>query len=103
MDYIYVSKKTTENGNYENCIVNQIRDPSLHHLSVVSANMDMDNRVSSVEVNAINFKNLDPQAYNDTAALAREKSELSLYAVKETDEYNHPADLLSHDIRMYLE
>lgn len=65
--------------------------------------MAVDNRVSAFEVNAVNFKNLDPNVYNDTAALAREKSELSLYAVKETDEYNHPADLLSHDIRLYLE
>ena len=28
-----------KNGEYERCLVNQIRDPSYHHLALVSANM----------------------------------------------------------------
>ena len=39
MDYIYVWKRESEYGEYERCLVNQIRDPSYHHLALVSANM----------------------------------------------------------------
>jgi hypothetical protein len=59
--------------------------------------------VSAISIPAVNFKNFDPLVYNDTAALKREYNELAMMAVKETDGYDHPADLLSHEIRMYLE
>lgn len=59
--------------------------------------------MSSFDVTAVNFKNYDPLAYNDTTALAKEKNELGMLAIKEHAADVHPADLLSHEIRMFLE
>lgn len=41
--------------------------------------------MSSFSIPAVNFKNWDPLAYNDTAALKKEYNELALKAVRETD------------------
>ena len=59
--------------------------------------------MSSVSVSAVTFNNYDPLAYNDTEILAREKTQLGMQAVKENDASYHPSDLLSHEIRMFLE
>ena len=78
MDYIYVHKKEA-NGDtsYQKCLVNMIRDPFFHHLSLVSNNKQTENRVSNIDIEAIYFKNLDSTVYQDRAALNAEKLELS--------------------------
>ena len=68
-DYIYVEKREDEYSPYMNCVVSQIRDPYFHHLSIVGNNQKKEERVSSIDINAITIKNLDPKVYNDQAEL----------------------------------
>lgn len=76
-DYIYVYKREANGDtNYQKCIVSQIRDPIFHHLAIVSNNQANDNRVSSIDIDSIYFKNNDPNVYNDKKVLESEKLEL---------------------------
>jgi len=78
MDYVYVHKKEA-NGDvaYTKCIINMIRDPYFHNLAIVSNNKQSEDRISNIDIDAIYFKNFDSLVYQDKAALAAEKLELS--------------------------
>lgn len=57
-DYIYIYKREANGDtNYQKCVVSQIRDPIFHHMSIVSNNQVDDNRVSSIDIDAVYFKN----------------------------------------------
>lgn len=78
MDYIYVYKKDA-NGDpsYSKCVVNQIRDPYFHFFSMVSYNKKRDDRVSSIDIDAMYWYNYDKNAFNDKALIDAEKLEFS--------------------------
>lgn len=63
-DYIYVDKREA-NGEtrYTKCIINQIRDPVFKNMAIVSNNRYQDDRVSEIEIDAIQFRNLDSSVY----------------------------------------
>lgn len=65
-----------------------------------------DNRVSSIDIDAIYFKNNDPNVYNDKAAIEQEKLALSVMNSridKMEDGSYHPQDLMAHKLREHLE
>ena len=64
MDYIYVEKRDADGSrSYKKCLVNQIRDPYFRHFAIVSNNQRDENRVSSIDIDAIFFKNWDSAVY----------------------------------------
>ena len=66
MDYIYVDKREADGSmSYQKCVVNQIGYPYFHHFAVVSNNQKDENRVSSIDIDAIFFKNYDSSVYPD--------------------------------------
>ena len=62
-DYIYVFKREEPGASYEKCLVNQIRDPYFHHVAIVGNNMEDEDRLSEIDIDALYFKNLDPGQY----------------------------------------
>ena len=54
MDYIYVFKKGTGN-QFHKCFTTQIKEQVFHHFAIVSANQEEDTRVSSIDIDMINF------------------------------------------------
>ena len=72
-DYIYVYKREA-NGDtsYSKCIVSQIRDPVFHHMAIVAANPN-EMRASDIDIDAVYFKNYDPNVYQDPNWIEAEK------------------------------
>ena len=63
LDYIYIMVK--EPGkDWSRCLVNQIKDPSYHYMTVVGSNKK-EEEVTWINLNALTFKNLDPDVYQD--------------------------------------
>ena len=87
-------------------MVSQIRDPIFHHLAIVSNNRKIEDRVSSIDVDAVYFKNNDPNVYNDKKVIDSEKLEL-LVANSRIDKLEdgsyHPQDLMAHKLKEHLE
>jgi len=107
MDYIYLFKRDA-NGDpsYSKCSVNQIRDPYFNNFFMVSNNQHREDRISSIDVEAIYFKNYDSAVYQDKADLATEKLELTAQLKniqKLEDGTFHPQDLMAHKIQMHME
>ena len=101
MDYIYIEK--SEDGvSYEKCSVTQISEQHYHHFALVSNNHATENdRVSSIDIDQIKFKNWDADAYQDKKALEAEKLELSAKNKnirQQEDGKFHAADLMAHKI-----
>lgn len=75
-------------------------------MSIVANNQKTDDRVSQIDVNAVQIWNFDPSVYTDAKILNTEK--LSLSAEKEMvrkqeDGTYHPADLVAHKMQQHLE
>ena len=106
-DYIYVYKREA-NGDtsYSKCIVSQIRDPVFHHMSIVASNPGFESRASDIDIDAVYFKNYDPNVYQDKNALEAEKLEMIVRKnkVEEMEDGGfHPQDLMSTKLRDHLE
>ena len=102
MDYIYVYKKDA-NGDtsYAKCIVNQIRDPYFHYLSLVSYNKIREDMVSEIDIDAIYVHNYDSRGYFNQTLIDSEALELSAEVKnikKLEDGTYHQADLMAHKI-----
>jgi hypothetical protein len=78
MDYIYIYKKdATGDPSYGKCVVNQIRDPFFHFFSLVSYNKKREDRVSSIDIDAIYWNNYDSKAFFDQSLIDAERLEFS--------------------------
>ena len=64
-DYIYIEKKEDGDLTYQKCVTNQIRNPFFHHLAIVANNQKNDDRLSNIDINAVQIVNYDPAVYND--------------------------------------
>lgn len=75
-------------------------------MAIAGSNMDHDNRASQISVESLNFKNFDPEAYQNDKELEKEKQELQLEnaQIEKVDEGKyHPADMLMIDVKTHME
>lgn len=107
MDYIYVSVKEA-NGDvtYTKCSQQQITYPTFHYFAITSNNQRDESRLSNIDIDTVQLKNLDGKAYQDKLELDAERLELlaKKSRIKELEDGTyHPHDLMAHKIREHVE